>query len=144
MTVNTYLILNGPNLDRLGKREPALYGTATLADLQKRLEKTAAGLGVGLDFAQYNGEGEMIDAIHSVADKYDGCVINAAAYTHYSVAIRDAIASVDKPFVEVHLTNVFAREEFRARSVIAPVCRGSISGFGFLSYELALRALADE
>ena len=140
--MKTFLILNGPNLDRLGKREPALYGSETLDDLRARLEKTAAELGVKIAFAQHNGEGEMIDAIHAVADRYDGCVLNAAAYTHYSIAIRDAIASVDKPFIEVHLTNVFAREEFRARSVIAPVCVGSISGFGFASYELALRALA--
>ena len=140
--MKTILILNGPNLDRLGKREPALYGTRTLEDLRAALEPVAAKRGVQLAFAQYNGEGEMVDAIHAVADKYDGCVINAGAYTHYSLAIRDAIASVDKPFVEVHLTNVHAREEFRARSVIAPVCKGSIAGFGFLSYELALRALS--
>ena len=140
--MKTILILNGPNLDRLGKREPALYGTQTLEDLRAALAPVAARLGVQLAFAQYNGEGEMVDAVHSVADQYDGCVINAGAYTHYSLAIRDAIASVDKPFVEVHLTNVHAREEFRARSVIAPVCRGSVAGFGFLSYELALIALA--
>ena len=140
--MKTILILNGPTLDRLGKREPALYGTQTLDDLRASLEPVAARLGVTLAFAQYNGEGEMVDAIHSVADGYDGCVVNAGAYTHYSLAIRDAIASVDKPFVEVHLTNVHAREDFRARSVIAPVCKGSVAGFGFLSYELALTALA--
>ena len=140
--MKTFLILNGPNLDRLGKREPALYGSRTLEDLQQELQALAKELGVALAFAQHNGEGDLIDAIHEVADRYDGCVLNAGAYTHYSLAIRDAIASVDKPFVEVHLTNVHAREEFRARSVIAPVCVGSIAGFGFDSYALALRALA--
>lgn len=136
------LVINGPNLDMLGKREPEIYGALTLDQLNGQVATLASELAVEVEFVQSNNEGEIIDAIHSVADKFDGCIINAAAYTHYSVALRDAIAAVDKPFVEVHISNVHKREEFRHRSMISAVCQGVICGFGADSYKLALRALA--
>lgn len=136
------LVINGPNLDMLGKREPEIYGALTLDQLNGQIAMLASELAVEVEFVQSNNEGEIIDAIHSVADKFDGCIINAAAYTHYSVALRDAIAAVDKPFVEVHISNVHKREEFRHRSMISAVCQGVICGFGADSYKLALRALA--
>lgn len=138
------LIINGPNLDMLGKREPQIYGTRTLNDINADIEKRAEQLGAQCGFFQSNSEGELIDAIHSVAQEYDGCVINAGAYTHYSVAIRDAISAVDKPFVEVHLSNVHAREEFRHKSMISAVCKGVICGFGEQSYMLALEGLVND
>lgn len=136
------LVLNGPNLNLLGTREPEHYGTLTLADIERRLRSEAESLGVTLAFRQTNSEGELVTWVQQAAGEYDGIVLNAAAYTHTSVALRDAIAAVKLPVVEVHLSNVFAREEFRHHSYIAPVCRGSISGFGAMSYVLALRALA--
>ena len=136
------LVINGPNLDMLGKREPEIYGALTLDQLNGQVATLASELEVEVEFVQSNNEGEIIDAIHSVADEFDGCIINAAAYTHYSVALRDAIAAVDKPFVEVHISNVHKREEFRHRSMISAVCQGVICGFGADSYKLALRALA--
>ena len=138
------LIINGPNLDMLGKREPQIYGTRTLNDINADIEKCAEQLGAQCGFFQSNSEGELIDAIHSVAQEYDGCVINAGAYTHYSVAIRDAISAVDKPFVEVHLSNVHAREEFRHKSMISAVCKGVICGFGEQSYILALEGIVND
>ncbi len=135
------LVLNGPNLNLLGTREPEHYGTLTLADIEQRLRREAEGLGVELAFRQSNCEGELVTWIQQAAGQYDGIVLNAAAYTHTSVALRDAIAAVKLPVVEVHLSNVFAREEFRYHSYIAPVCKGSVSGFGAMSYVLALRAL---
>lgn len=138
------LVLNGPNLDMLGKREPHIYGTRTLADINADIAAKAQTLGAMADFVQSNSEGELIDAIHSVGENYDACVINAGAYTHYSIAIRDAISSVSKPFVEVHLSNVHTREEFRHKSVISAVCKGVICGFGEQSYHLALEALCNE
>lgn len=136
------LVLNGPNLNLLGAREPEHYGTLTLAEIEQRVRREADALGVTMAFRQSNSEGELVTWIQQAAGEYDGIVLNAAAYTHTSVALRDAIAAVRLPVVEVHLSNVFAREEFRHHSYIAPVCRGSISGFGALSYVLALRALA--
>lgn len=136
------LILNGPNLDMLGMREPGIYGTRTLDDVNADLAAFGKNLGIDCDFYQSNSEGALIDRIHSVAQAYDGCIINAGAYTHYSYAIRDAIAAVSKPFIEVHLSNVHAREEFRHKSVISAVCKGVIAGFGEESYTLALSALA--
>ncbi len=136
------LVLNGPNLNLLGTREPEHYGTLTLADIERRLCSEAESLGVTLACRQTNSEGELVTWVQQAAGEYDGIVLNAAAYTHTSVALRDAIAAVKLPVVEVHLSNVFAREEFRHHSYIAPVCRGSISGFGAMSYVLALRALA--
>lgn len=136
------LIINGPNLDMLGKREPEIYGALTLDEINGQVASLAKELSVDVEFVQSNNEGDIVDAIHSVADGFDGCVINAAAYTHYSVALRDAIAAVHKPFVEVHISNVHKREEFRHRSMISAVCQGVICGFGADSYKLALRALA--
>lgn len=136
------LIINGPNLNLLGVREPEIYGTRTLQELNADLAAKAKALGVVCGFFQSNSEGELCSAVHSVLTDYDGCVINAGAYTHYSYALRDAIAGVNKPFVEVHLSNPHAREEFRHHSVLTPVCQGVIAGFGEQSYALAVQALA--
>lgn len=137
------LILNGPNINLTGLRETGVYGKQTLEDINLAIEDAAAQLGLSCEFYQSNGEGELIDKIHTVRDSFDGCVINAGAYTHYSYAIRDAIGAVQKPFVEVHMSNIHAREEFRHHSVIAPVCAGQIAGFGKMSYILALGALKE-
>ncbi len=137
------LVINGPNLNMLGIREPGVYGGETLEEINSEISGYAASLGCKCDFFQSNCEGEIITAIHSVLKNYDGCVINAGAYTHYSYAIRDAISAVNKPFVEVHLSNVHKREEFRHTSVISAVCCGVIAGFGKESYILAVKALAD-
>lgn len=135
-------IINGPNINLTGLREPAVYGSETLRDINAEIAEKAAEIGFQCDFFQSNSEGELIDEIHSVLlGGYDGCVINAGAYTHYSYAIRDAIAATGKPFVEVHMSNIHGREEFRHTSVIAPVCVGQIAGFGKNSYVIALRAL---
>lgn len=138
------LVLNGPNLNLLGIREPEIYGKESYSDLCTRLNAFAAKRGIVLDIRQSNCEGTIIDHIHSALGQADGIVLNAAAYTHTSYAIRDAISSVGIPVVEVHLSNVHAREEFRHTSVIAPVCAGSISGFGALGYELAISALLEQ
>ena len=135
------LVINGPNLNLLGLREPGIYGTKTLADICEKLQKVATSLDTELTFFQSNHEGCIIDALHGARDYAQGVILNAGAYTHTSVAIRDAIASVKLPCVEVHLSNVHAREEFRHHSWIAPVCIGTIAGFGADSYELALRGL---
>jgi 3-dehydroquinate dehydratase-2 len=134
-------VINGPNLNMLGAREPDKYGLATLEEINKLVRETADELGVTCEFFQSNSEGELVSAIQR-AGRSDGIILNAGAYTHYSIAIRDAIAAIAAPVVEVHISNVHAREEFRRISVIAPVCRGVISGFGPNSYVLALRALA--
>jgi len=141
--VVTALVLNGPNLNLLGMREPAIYGTRTLADLEAFCTAAGRDLGIDVRCAQHNGEGELVDALHGARGWADGIVFNAGAYTHYSYAIRDAIGGIAIPTIEVHLTNVFAREAFRATSVLAAVCIGSISGFGERSYAFALRALAE-
>lgn len=137
------LVINGPNLNLLGKREPGVYGSDSLFDIQSEIVSLAKDLGVEVEFYQSNHEGGIIDAIHNAMDESDGVILNAGAYTHYSYAIRDAIAAVKIPVIEVHMSNIHAREEFRHTSVIAPVCKGSIAGFGKNSYLLALRALAD-
>jgi 3-dehydroquinate dehydratase-2 len=135
------LVLNGPNLNLLGTREPEVYGSATLADVEALCRSAADDLGVAMAFLQSNHEGVLIDAIHSARGVHHGIVLNAGAYTHTSVALRDAISAANVPTVEVHLSNVHARESFRHRSLIAPVVLGQIAGFGPGSYVLALRAL---
>ncbi|NJL20824.1 MAG: type II 3-dehydroquinate dehydratase [Leptolyngbyaceae cyanobacterium SM1_3_5] len=135
------LVLHGPNLNLLGQREPGVYGTATLSDVNALLEQEADRLQVKLTALQSNHEGAIIDAIHGAIDQQDGIVINPGAYTHTSVAIRDAIAAVKIPTVEVHLSNVYQRESFRHHSFIAPVAIGQISGFGVNSYLLGLQAI---
>jgi 3-dehydroquinate dehydratase-2 len=137
----SFLVLNGPNLNLLGTREPGVYGTTTLADIESLCRATADELSVGVAFLQSNHEGALVDAIHAARGTHDGIVFNAGAYTHTSVALRDAISATNVPTIEVHLSNVHAREAFRHRSMIAPVVLGQIAGFGPDSYRLALRAL---
>ncbi|NJO43709.1 MAG: type II 3-dehydroquinate dehydratase [Cyanobacteria bacterium CRU_2_1] len=135
------LVLHGPNLNLLGKREPGVYGSATLDDIDRALKQDAERLQIKLTPFQSNHEGALIDAIHSALGQHQGILINPGAYTHTSVAIRDAIAAVAIPTVEVHLSNVYRREPFRHQSYIAPVAIGQISGFGTESYRLGLQAL---
>ncbi|MCX7715132.1 MAG: type II 3-dehydroquinate dehydratase [Clostridia bacterium] len=137
------LVINGPNLNLLGMREPGVYGSGTLNDLICEIRKKADKLGIEVDFFQNNIEGEIINAIHSALGKFDGIIINPGAYTHYSYAIRDAISAVNLPCIEVHISNIHKREEFRHVSVIAPVCVGQICGLGKTGYLLALEALTD-
>jgi 3-dehydroquinate dehydratase-2 len=135
------LVLHGPNLNLLGTREPEVYGSTTLADINARLEETAAANGATLRILQSNHEGALIDAIHEARGWADGLIINPGGYTHTSVALRDAISAVEIPTIEVHLSNVFARESFRHHSYISPVCLGVISGLGWMGYRLALERL---
>jgi 3-dehydroquinate dehydratase II len=137
------LFLNGPNLNLLGQREPEIYGHTTLADIEAKVRERAAELKVEIDFRQSNLEGELVGWIQQAKDAFDVIVINAAAYTHTSIALRDAIAASGVPTIEIHLSNVHAREEFRHKSLIAPVCRGQITGFGQKSYILGLEASVD-
>ncbi|WP_289748650.1 type II 3-dehydroquinate dehydratase [Paramuribaculum intestinale] len=136
------LIINGPNLNLLGVREPAVYGNTSFDDFMKRLRSLYPH--IGFDFFQSNHEGAIIDRLHADGfnGRYVGIILNAGAYTHTSLAIADAIAAIETPVVEVHISNVAAREEIRHRSLIAPVCRGSIAGFGLDSYRLAVEAIA--
>jgi 3-dehydroquinate dehydratase-2 len=135
-------VLNGPNLNLLGTREPALYGRETLGDIERTLRTIATDVGAELEFAQHNGEGDLIDSIHGMRGRVDGIVINAGAYTHSSLAIRDALTAIAVPFVEVHITNVSAREAERRHSMLAPAAVGVVCGLGTYGYELALRGLA--
>jgi 3-dehydroquinate dehydratase II len=132
------LFLNGPNLNLLGQREPEKYGRTTLAEIEALIRREAKVRSVEVDFKQSNVEGELVTWIQEAKGVFDAIVINAAAYTHTSIALRDAIAAVAIPTIEIHLSNIHAREEFRHRSLIAPVCRGQISGFGAFSYVLGL------
>lgn len=137
------LVVHGPNLNLLGERQPEIYGTQTLADIDAALLRESKALGVELHAVQHNGEGEIVDALHAARREYDGIIINPGAYAHYSYAITDAIASLSIPVIEVHLTNIAAREVHRRTSVTAAACKGSISGFGGRSYAIALRALVE-
>lgn len=139
--MTSILILNGPNLNLLGTRQPEVYGKTTLADVEALCRTTAAELGLEMAFEQTNHEGTLVDLIHAAKGTHAGIVLNAGAYTHTSVALMDAIASVELPVVEVHLSNIHARETFRHHSYIAPVAIGQICGFGAESYALAIRAL---
>jgi 3-dehydroquinate dehydratase-2 len=137
------LVINGVNLNMLGVREPEKYGNLTLKELEKDLYEYSFELGINLETFQSNFEGEIVEKIHSAKDNFDGIVINAGAYTHTSIAIRDAISAVNIPTVEVHITNIYKREEFRHHSYLAPVCLGQITGFGINSYKLGLKAVVD-
>ncbi|MBE0543539.1 MAG: type II 3-dehydroquinate dehydratase [Verrucomicrobia bacterium] len=134
------LFLNGPNLNLLGQRETGVYGKATLAQIESEVRKRAAASGAEVEFRQTNAEGELVTWIQNAPGACDVVVLNAAAYTHTSIALRDAIAAIKLSVIEIHLSNIHAREEFRHKSLIAPVCRGQISGFGPHSYTLALIA----
>jgi len=136
------LVIHGPNLQMLGKRKPSVYGRVSLGSINERLKQEARRLKVQVAISQFNHEGEIVDAIGSAPGKYSGILINPAAYTHTSVAIRDALEGAGLPTVEVHLSNIHAREEFRHNSLVAPVAAGQISGFGPHSYILGLQALA--
>ena len=135
------LVINGPNMNMLGVREPEKYGSMTLKDLEKEIYAYSFELGIDIETFQSNHEGEIVEKIQQAYKDVSGIVLNAAAYTHTSVAIRDAISSVNIPTVEVHMTNIHSREDFRQKSLIAGVCQGQISGFGAESYKLAIKAL---
>lgn len=137
------LVLNGPNINMLGVREPDVYGMVTLRDIEKNVQALAEKFQVEVECFQSNHEGELIDRIHAAVDDADGIIINPAAFTHYSYAIRDALSAVNLPTIEVHLSNIYNRESFRQYSVTAAVTIGQISGLGAHGYELALRALVD-
>ena len=137
------LIMHGPNLNLLGEREPGIYGDTNFETLNKHLAEYAKELGMQAEIFQSNHEGALIDKLHESRKEFFGVVLNAGAYTHYSYAISDAIKAIKIPVIEVHISNIFARDAFRSNSVIAPVCAGSISGFGLLSYDLAVKALAE-
>jgi 3-dehydroquinate dehydratase-2 len=140
--MSNVLVLNGPNLNLLGQRQPEVYGRTTLAEIEAMCVETGAALGLSVECLQSNHEGALIDAIHACRGTRDGIVLNAGAYTHTSIALMDAIASAEVPVIELHLSNIHAREPFRHRSYIAPVAIGQICGFGPAGYGLALRALA--
>ena len=137
------LVIHGPNLNLLGRRENSIYGTATLESIEERLGLIATELGVDLECYQSNREGELVERIHAAVDQVDGILVNPAAYTHTSIALRDAFLAVEIPFVEVHLSNVHAREEFRHKSLLADCAIGSVVGFGPSSYFFGLRALVE-
>lgn len=141
MNTKKILLLLGPNLNMVGIREKGIYGDESADSINLQVKEYAKQIGFECEIYQSNHEGDLIDRIHEARGKYDGVIINAGALTHYSYALRDAIASVCIPFVEVHMSNIYAREEFRQKSVIAPVCVGQITGFGKYSYLLALSAL---
>ena len=135
------LVLHGTNLNLLGTREPEIYGSTTLDDINEMIAERAAEAGIETAFYQSNHEGDLVDAIQQANHKFDFIIFNAAAFTHYSIAIRDAIAAIDVPVIEVHLSNIHQREEFRHKSMISAACKGVIAGFGLDSYRLALEGL---
>jgi len=137
------LVLQGPNLNLLGKREPEIYGSLTLADIHSQMEDTAAKSGIELSFYQSNSEGELINLLHKAVDQFDGIIMNPGAFSHYSYAIFDAILSVQIPLVEVHISNIYQRESFRHHSVIAPAAVGQITGLGVFGYTAAVNFFAD-
>lgn len=143
MQMKKILLINGPNLNLLGVREVGVYGMNTLQSLEEDLCRFGHELGVNVDCFQSNHEGAIIDKLHEAQDLYEGIILNPGAFTHYSYAIRDAIASITRPVIEVHISNVHKRESFRHVSVTAPVCFGQIVGFGFYGYKMALRALVE-
>ena len=136
-------VLNGPNLNLLGSREPHIYGTTTLAEVEERLRRVAAELGVSITCAQHNGEGELVTAIQQLRGKTDGAIVNAGAYSHTSLAIRDAFTATALPYVEVHVSNIYAREPERRTSLLAGGALGIIAGLGVAGYEMALRGLVE-
>lgn len=138
------IIINGPNLNLLGVREKSVYGSETLKDLEKYILNKCETLNICVDFFQSNHEGDIIDTIHNSMDLYDGIVINPGAYTHYSYAIHDAIKSINIPVVEVHISNIHGREDFRSKSVTAKACIGQICGFGFSGYVLSIHAILEK
>ncbi len=137
------LILHGPNLNLFGRREPHIYGSTTLAQINERLQALAAELGVNLEILQSNHEGELLDWIHAARGAYAGVVINPAAWTHPSVALRDALVASELPVIEVHLSNIAAREPWRSHSIISPAVRGTVQGLGWRSYMAGLRTLVE-
>ena len=141
--MTSILILNGPNLNLLGQRQPEVYGSTTLSDIEKMSHDAAASLGVTLAFQQNNSEGDLVDQIHAARGVHDGIILNAGAYTHTSIALMDAVSSVELPVIELHLSNIHAREEFRHVSYIAKVALGVICGFGAHGYPLALQAMVE-
>ena len=141
--IKKILVIHGPNLNLLGEREPGIYGSAGIDELNRNIIDRANALGMECEIFQSNHEGAIIDKLHAARTSFGGVIINAGAYTHYSYAIRDAIAAIRIPVIEVHISNINGREEFRKNSVIAPVCKGSICGLGFLSYYLAVQAMTE-
>ncbi len=137
------LVINGPNLNLLGQREPSLYGTQSLEEINQDLESMATTVGIRIEFFQSNHEGELLDRIHQARDDFELIIINAGALSHYSIALHDALRAVNIPVIEVHLSNIYAREEFRHQSLISPVAQGGIFGFGALSYRLAFLAACE-
>jgi 3-dehydroquinate dehydratase-2 len=140
--MSAILVLHGPNLNLLGQREPEVYGQMTLSEIDQRLKSAGDDLGFEVRTFQANGEGALIDALHESQEWASGVIFNPGGYTHTSIALRDAVAAIEMPVIEVHLSNVYAREDFRHRSLISPVCVGKIAGFGWRSYLLGLQALA--
>jgi 3-dehydroquinate dehydratase II len=141
--MKSILLLHGPNLNLLGTREPDVYGSLSLDDINARIQSAGSGIGIEVRYSQSNHEGALIDALHNARNWASGVLFNPGGYTHTSIALRDAITAIGIPVVEVHLSNVYAREEFRHKSLISAVCKGKISGFGWHSYWLGLMALKE-